>query len=51
MLIYELIGPMLTKMALIAAGDIQPMSEEVARRRETKIQQVLTERTEGEQNK
>ena len=50
-LIYELIGPMLTKMALTAAGDIQPMSEEVARRRETKIQQVLTERTEGEQNK
>ena len=50
-LIYELIGPMLTKMALTAAGDIQPMSEEVARRRKTKIQQVLTERTEGEQNK
>ena len=48
-LIYELIGPMLTKMALTAAGDIQPMSEEVARRRETKIQQALTERSEDGQ--
>ena len=50
-LIYELIGPMLTKMALTAAGDIQPMSEEVARRRETKIQQALTERTDDTQKK
>ena len=49
MLIYELIGPMLTKMALTAAGDIQPMSEEVARRRETKLRQALTERTENTQ--
>ncbi len=40
-LIYELIGPMLTKMALTAAGDIQPMSADVAHRRETKIQQAL----------
>ena len=36
-LIYELIGPMLTKMALTAAGDIQPMSEEVPHRRERKL--------------
>ena len=35
-LIYELFGPMLTKMALTAAGDIKPMSEEVKKRRETK---------------
>ena len=27
-LIYELVGPILTKMALTAAGDIQPKSQE-----------------------
>ncbi len=37
-LIYELVGPMLTKMALTAAGDIQPMSEEVKNRRQTKLE-------------
>ena len=36
-LIYELVGPMLTKMALTKAGDIQPMSEEVKNRRQTKL--------------
>lgn len=36
-LIYELVGPMLTKLALTAAGDIQPMSEEVKNRRQTKL--------------
>ena len=36
-LIYELVGPMMTKMALTAAGDIQPMSEEVRNRRKTKL--------------
>ena len=50
-LIYELIGPMLTKMALTAAGDIQPMSAEVAHRRETKIKQALSERAAEEQQK
>ena len=50
-LIYELVGPALTKIALTKAGDIQPMSEEVARRRETKIQQALTERTDDTQKK
>ena len=33
-LIYELIGPMLTKIALTKAGDIKPKSAEVERRRE-----------------
>ena len=32
-LVYELVGPLLTKMALTAAGDIKPMSEEVKNRR------------------
>lgn len=39
-LIYELIGPLLTKQALIAAGDIKPMSEEVKQRRQTKLEAV-----------
>ena len=36
-LIYELFGPMLTKMALTAAGDIKPMSDEVKNRRANKL--------------
>lgn len=36
-LVYELVGPMLTKQALMKAGDIQPMSDEVKNRRETKL--------------
>ena len=32
-LIYELVGPLLTRQALQAAGDIKPMSEEVKMRR------------------
>ncbi len=36
-LIYELLGPLFTRMALQAAGDIQPMSEEVKQRRQTKL--------------
>ncbi len=39
-LIYELFGPMMTKMALTAAGDIQPMSEEVKNRRKTKLEEA-----------
>ena len=36
-LIYELVGPLLTRQALTAAGDIKPMSEEVKQRRQTKL--------------
>ena len=43
-LIYELVGPALTKWALTKAGDIQPMSDEVANRREKKLQQAEEER-------
>ena len=39
-LIYELVGPLLTKQALKAAGDIKPMSEEVKMRRHTKLEEA-----------
>ena len=41
-LVYEIIGPLLTKMALTAGGDIKPMSEEVKNRRQTKLEQAKT---------
>ena len=41
-LIYELFGPILTREALKAAGDIQPMSEEVKNRRQTKLAHAET---------
>ena len=43
-LIYELVGPMLTKNALMAAGDIQPKSEEVINRRQRKLEQAQAKR-------
>ena len=39
-LIYELVGPLMTKWALTQAGDIQPKSEEVLHRRERKLAAV-----------
>ena len=42
-LIYELFGPLFTKMALTAAGDIQPMSEEVKNRRQIKLENAKKE--------
>lgn len=39
-LIYELFGPLMTKEALTAAGDIKPMSEEVKNRRQTKLEEA-----------
>ncbi len=36
-LIYELVGPIMTKWALTKAGDIGPKSEEVLHRREKKL--------------
>ena len=36
-LIYELVGPLMTRWALTKAGDITPMSEEVKMRRQTKL--------------
>lgn len=39
-LIYEIFGPLFTKMALTAAGEIKPMPEHVKNRRETKLQEA-----------
>lgn len=39
-LVYELIGPLMTKMALTAAGDIKPMPPEVKNRRENMLNQI-----------
>ncbi|MCD8153085.1 MAG: cation:proton antiporter [Clostridiales bacterium] len=37
-LIYELVGPMLTKASLTKAGEIQPISEDVKNRRKTNLE-------------
>jgi NhaP-type Na+/H+ or K+/H+ antiporter len=39
-LIYELFGPVFTRMALTAAGEIKPMSEEVKMRRHNKLNEA-----------
>lgn len=39
-LIYELFGPIMTREALKAAGDIKPMPEEVKMRRQTKLEEA-----------
>lgn len=39
-LIYELVGPLLTRWALTKAGDIKPMPESVKNRREEKLKQI-----------
>jgi Kef-type K+ transport system membrane component KefB len=39
-LIYEVVGPAMTKAALTAAGDIQPMSDEVKNRRKNKLEEA-----------
>ncbi len=39
-LIYELFGPIFTRQALQAAGEITPISDEVKKRRENKLAQV-----------
>ena len=36
-LVYEMVGPLLTRQALTASGDIKPMSEEVRNRRQAKL--------------
>ena len=39
-LIYELFGPLMTRQALMSAGEIKPMSQEVKDRRKTKLEEV-----------
>lgn len=43
-LVYELVGPALTKDALTRAGDIQPKSEDVVNRRQLKLKKAEEER-------
>lgn len=47
-LIYELVGPILTRQALTAAGDIHPMPEEVKNRRHTKLEAAKKAKEEQE---
>ena len=44
-LIYEVFGPVMTRQALKAAGDIKPMSEEVKMRRHAKLAEAEERRT------
>ncbi len=39
-LVYEIFGPVMTRMALTAAGDIKPIPHEVKMRRHTKLQEA-----------
>lgn len=39
-LVYELVGPLLTRQALSAAGDIKPIPDEVKMRRQTKLEEA-----------
>ena len=43
-LIYELVGPSMTKWALTKAGDIQPKSQEVLERRERKLAEAAAKK-------
>ncbi len=43
-LVYELVGPAMTKSALNKAGDIQPKSDEVANRRAIKLEKAKEKR-------
>ncbi len=47
-LVYELVGPMLTKNALMKAGDIQPKSEEVINRRQRKLEAAAAKKAQAE---
>ena len=39
-LIYEILGPLMTRWALTKAGDIKPMEEHVKNRRQTKLEEA-----------
>ncbi len=42
-LIYELVGPLFTRMSLTAAGEIKPIPDEVKQRRQTKLEAAKKE--------
>ena len=44
-LIYELVGPLMTKWALTKAGDIRPRSEEVLNRRARKLAEAAAKKS------
>lgn len=44
-LVYELVGPLMTKWALTKSGDIQPKSAEILNRRERKLAAVKEKKT------
>ena len=44
-LIYELVGPLLTRQALAAAGEIKPMPDHVKQRRQTKLDEAKNRNT------
>ena len=44
-LVYELIGPSITKIALTRSGDIQPKSDEVLKRREKTLKEIQDQRS------
>lgn len=50
-LVYEIVGPLLTKQALTAAGDITPMPEHVVNRRETKLKEAKEMKAKKHQQK
>ncbi len=43
-LIYELVGPVMTREALKAAGDIKPMEDHVKNRRQTKLEMAKSKK-------
>ena len=43
-LVYELVGPLMTKWALTKAGDIQPQSQEVLTRRQRKLAEAAAKK-------
>ncbi len=43
-LIYELVGPLLTRQALAAAGEIEPIPHEVKHRRQIKLATIIEEK-------
>lgn len=46
-LVYELFGPMLTKSALMKAGDIQPKGEDVINRRQRKLEAAAAKKAQA----
>ena len=47
-LVYELVGPAMTKWALTKAGDIQPKSAEVINRRQIKLEKAAKAKEESQ---